>query len=128
MQYNGENTEQVILRDITQRKKAEQALKASEKKYRNIIELSPIGFYQTNREGRFIFTNHKMAEILGYDNANELLNRNITEFYYDQGLREKLIEKYDRKEYSEIKDLEIRFVKKVPRMRRSRFWAYRDER
>jgi two-component system, sensor histidine kinase and response regulator len=51
---------------INQRQSAEKALRASEEKYRKIIETTPDGYYEIDLKGNFIFYNDSMANILGY--------------------------------------------------------------
>jgi two-component system cell cycle sensor histidine kinase/response regulator CckA len=77
----GEPGIQVWVRDITQRKRAEEALRASEEKYRTILETIEEGYYETGIQGNFTFFNDSLCEILGYS-RNELLglnNRMITD-------------------------------------------------
>jgi len=59
--------------DITKRKKAEEALKNSELKYRNIFENAIEGIYQSTIEGRFITANAALARMAGYDSPEELI-------------------------------------------------------
>lgn len=103
--FEGENALQVVLRDITKRK-------AAERKYQNIIDFAPIGFYQTSRTGDFLLVNKELANILGYQKSDELLSKNISDFYFSVQEREKLIEKYDTKKSSEVKNVEVKFRKK----------------
>ncbi len=103
--FEQEQAVQVVLRDITKRKIAE-------RKYRNIIDFAPIGFYQSARNGDFLITNNEMANILGFENKEELVSRNISEFYYSKEEREKLIKKYDTTTKSEVKNVEIKFRRK----------------
>ncbi len=65
--------------DITERKKAEAELKASEEKYRRIIETANEGIWVSNREGKALFVNRKMADMLGYT-PKELLGHDVREF------------------------------------------------
>jgi PAS domain S-box-containing protein len=54
-----------IIRDITARKRAEQALKESEEKFRNLAEQSPNMIF-INRKRRVVYANKRCAEIMGY--------------------------------------------------------------
>ena len=60
-------------RDITERKKAEEALKKSEGMYRNIFESAVGGFFQSTPEGRFIKVNRALARTYGYDSPEEII-------------------------------------------------------
>ena len=67
-------TFQVIARDVTERKQAEEALRESEKKYRRLVENALVGVYQVEKSGKFIMANERMAEIFGYDSAESLIS------------------------------------------------------
>jgi|GEM_PF-381166 len=51
--------------DVTEQKRAETALKESEKKYSTLVESSLTGIY-INQNGRIVFLNNRFAEIYGY--------------------------------------------------------------
>ena len=53
------------LRDITNRKKAEEELRDSEERHRLIFEHSPLGIIRFNKEGRIIDCNNKFTELMG---------------------------------------------------------------
>lgn len=63
-----------IVRDITGRKRAEDALRLSEEKYRGMFEQAVEGIFQTDARGRLINANPASAHILGYDSSEELLH------------------------------------------------------
>jgi PAS domain S-box-containing protein/putative nucleotidyltransferase with HDIG domain len=62
-----------IIEDVTQQKKAQEAIKQSEEKYRSLVENAQEGVYQTSAEGKFITVNNGFARILGYNSAPEIL-------------------------------------------------------
>ena len=70
---------QGVSRDITKRKKAEEALKASEKKYYSYIENAPDGIIVTDKEGRLLEVNKAVSLITGYE-KNELKEMKISDF------------------------------------------------
>jgi PAS domain S-box-containing protein len=63
----GEDRLLAVARDITERKQAEEALRANERKYRQIIEnLEEHFLYLHDSDGNFIFISPSVTKILGY--------------------------------------------------------------
>jgi PAS domain S-box-containing protein len=62
-----------------ERKRNEQALIASEKKYRNIIGSIEDGYYEINLDGNLSLVNQAMCRMLGYD-ENEMLGMNTSAY------------------------------------------------
>ncbi len=58
--------------DIEKRRRAEQAMRDAEQRFRGMFENSISGIYQIAPEGRFISANPALAEILGYSSPEEL--------------------------------------------------------
>src|SRR4051794_28327170 len=52
-------------RDVTERMMAERALRASEERFRSIVETAQEGIWAVNAAGRTIFANSRLAQILG---------------------------------------------------------------
>jgi PAS domain S-box-containing protein len=67
--------------DISERKNAEEQLKESELKYRNMINNLDLGFYQVTLDG--IMLNHNPAhnKILEYDLSESLIGKKVTDFW-----------------------------------------------
>jgi PAS domain S-box-containing protein len=65
--------------DITSRVKAEEALKHSEEKYRNIIENIEEGFFELDLEGNLTFFNSALSKITGYS-REELVGLNYRQY------------------------------------------------
>ncbi|HWA26551.1 MAG TPA: ABC transporter substrate-binding protein [Lacunisphaera sp.] len=64
---------QVMLTDITEKLGAEQALRESEERYRELFEQAVGGIYRTSPEGRFLSVNPALARILGFDTPEEMI-------------------------------------------------------
>jgi PAS domain S-box-containing protein len=65
--------------DITERKKAETALRESEEKYRRLIEFFPDGIF-VHKGGRVIFVNQTTVRSLRASSAEELIGRSLMSF------------------------------------------------
>ncbi|MCC3583301.1 PAS domain S-box protein [Microcoleus sp. PH2017_30_WIL_O_A] len=68
-----------VSRDMTERKAAEEAVKASEAKYRRLVETSQDMIWSVNAQGRFTFVNAAVRYIYGYEPA-EMLDRPFSDF------------------------------------------------
>lgn len=77
-----------IVRDITERKKAEEALKASEKKFFDAIAFQPIPIGITDKN-TISYLNHKFTELFGYTSADvPTVDEWMIKAYPDQSYRE----------------------------------------
>ena len=66
-------------KEITDRKRTEEALHESEEKYRNILKGIEEGYYEVDLAGNMLFFNDSMCEILGYPD-NELMGMNNRQY------------------------------------------------
>lgn len=69
-------------RDISERKRWEEALNMSEQRYRSIFENSVLPMYQSNLDGKLINANIAFLHLLGYDSFQELLALNLEKDVY----------------------------------------------
>ncbi len=76
-----------IYSDITDRMKAETALRESEEKFRNIVTAANEGIMITNPEHLVTFTNNALEKMLGYS-VSEIIGRNLREFIDDSELND----------------------------------------
>ena len=61
-----------IARDITERKKTENALRASEERYRRLFEDAVLGIFRSSPEGKLLAANPAMARMFGYDSPDDI--------------------------------------------------------
>ena len=106
VEYNGKGYACAIIRDITGRKRTEEALQESEAKYRSVVENSLVGFYVI-QDGLFRFVNKRFCEIFGYSYEEIVDKMDPVELvHYDdrntvsENLRKRLEGEADFVEYS----------------------------
>ena len=61
-----------LVLDTTGRKLAEEALRESEERHRQIVDQAPIGIFRSTVPGRFLSVNAKLAEMFGFDSPDEM--------------------------------------------------------
>jgi PAS domain S-box-containing protein len=74
-----------VSNDITERKRAEEALRESEERYRAIVDQAMVGVAQADLDGNFTIVNQKYCDITGYS-AAELLGMRIEEITHPDDL------------------------------------------
>jgi PAS domain S-box-containing protein len=72
-----------FIRDLTEQKKSEEAVKLGERRYRELFEDVPVGLYQSTPEGRLVDVNPAMVSMLGYPDRESLLATPAPLLYMD---------------------------------------------
>ncbi len=108
---NGEPEKLVIVnRNITERKRAEEALRRSEADFRSVVEDAPYGIYRASFTGRFLQVNPALQKMLGYEHAEDLWKRDLaSDIFRYRAEYQRLTELFSQTE--EIKDLEMEWKK-----------------
>jgi PAS domain S-box-containing protein len=83
-----------ISRDITERKRAEEALRQSEERYRTILEETGDGYFETDLAGNFTFVNDAQTRLLGYS-GEELIGASFRDFTPEESVKA-VLEAYNR--------------------------------
>src|SRR5437899_979772 len=82
------------LRDVTERKYAEERLRKSEEKYRDLIEISPDAIYVVDANGVCVLGNRAGADLVGIP-QDELIGTPVTETYL-AGERDLFLERLEK--------------------------------
>jgi PAS domain S-box-containing protein len=110
----------LIIRDITERVKAQDKLRNSEEEYRNLFENSLMGISQVIVGGKFIRLNKAYAEMYGYPDSSTMMDEvssNIKMLFSNLNDRKKVLEILD--EYGFMIPTEF----ELNRRNGEKFWA-----
>lgn len=91
------------LRDMSEQRKTEQALKKSEEKFRNIFENAALGIFKSTPQGKYEIVNDAFARILGFKSPESLLKQvtDISKLYKYPKDRDLIIREFAKKGYVE---------------------------
>ena len=94
-----------LLRDITNRKIAEETLRESEERYRHLVETMNEGLAMADQDYVFTFVNERLCEMLGYS-REEMLGCHIVEFVHED-YKEFMQDQMGRRQRGEARSYEI---------------------
>ena len=106
--------------DISESKRAEEAVRHAEEMYRSIFENAVEGIFQSTTDGKFISVNPAMARILGYESPEELMTHRTdigTQHYVDENSRAEL------ERMLAVHGVAVGYECEVYRKDRSRIWT-----
>ena len=106
---DGKSVILATVRDITDRKKAEDLLKKSEEKYRKIFENVQDIFYQADIDGRIVEISPSIERYSGYK-PEELIGKKVEDVYLDPADRTELLKVLASK--GEVEDYILRLKTK----------------
>ena len=99
-----------FVRDITERHNAEEALRASEERYRQIVETAFEGVWLIDSNNRTTFLNQRMAEMLGYA-PEEMLGKPVLDFMGPEA-QAAFAANRDSRQQARQPEHEFRFIRK----------------
>jgi len=108
---DGTTSKVTLFRDITESRKAEEKVRASEEYYKRLFENIHCGVYMSSKEGKFLDANQALLDMLGYENKEEFLSIDIEKDLYvrpeDRQKFQKLMERDGR-----VTDYEAEFKRR----------------
>ncbi|MFO7867358.1 MAG: PAS domain S-box protein [Candidatus Aminicenantes bacterium] len=87
-----------ISRDVTENKKARDALKESEKEIRRLLDGIPVGIYRTTPKGESINGNLSLMRLLGFPDQKTMMETNAVETYVNPEDRTRWQEEMEKKD------------------------------
>ncbi|MBA7640780.1 Sensor histidine kinase RcsC [subsurface metagenome] len=93
-------------RDITERKRAEEALRKSEEKLQQLFKSATDGIFALDLNGAYTELNERMLEMLGFSSKDEILGKNAFEFVAPRDINMAMVEMHRTLEQGTVTRLE----------------------
>jgi len=101
----------IVNRDVTERKRAAEALQRSETGFRSVVEDAPYGIFKANMTGKLLMVNPALEKMLGYKSQDELLEIDLASgIYRHPAEHQKINELFLRDQH--FKDVEVEWKRK----------------
>jgi PAS domain S-box-containing protein len=108
--YNLKQANDLLQREIAERKRTAEALRENEEKYRILFDESIDAIYITSREGKFIDANRALLELFGYTREEIIQDLNVREIYVYPDDRDKFQHEIEQK--GSVRNYKVKFRKK----------------
>jgi two-component system cell cycle sensor histidine kinase/response regulator CckA len=105
---DGSQVVQCNIRDITERKQAEGALRRSEEEYRRFFQSNLAGNFVSGPDGKLLACNSAFARMFGFASVEEALKQNLASLYPDSRGREAFVDALRSQRHLEYSELELR--------------------
>jgi len=102
-----------FVRDISERKQAEEKLAKSEAKYRGLVDNSMVGVFTTTLDGRFTFVNDAMARMFDFDSPDMMIAQGSLERWRNLKDRERLLA--ELQEHGSVTNFEAETITHIDR-------------
>jgi PAS domain S-box-containing protein/putative nucleotidyltransferase with HDIG domain len=92
IQFDGKPAILSVARDITERKRMQQSLLESEKKYRSLVDNALVGIYKSSLDGKILYANEALAAMFEFDSPSDMVRHGILNLYKNEGDRARFLD------------------------------------
>jgi PAS domain S-box-containing protein len=99
-----------LTQEAEELKRAGEAIRGAEERYRTLFDESKDAIYITSREGKFLDVNRALLELFGYSGDEMIDKLDVREIYVYPGERDRFQQEIEKR--GSVRDYEVKFKKK----------------